>query len=245
MIEVYWSFITSTEIGIDTPECMRGVIEHKFNPFLSLTKEVTAVRKGVTFLKCPGHTDFLKNTFAFQAPMDITIELEIQDEKTSIFCENINQEIFDKIVDIRFLNDTTTGKTPYPLVGIDFLNAFAVSPNTNSMFLQVFPAFMHYNDFTSKATVIPGEFDIAKWCRPLELVFEIKNKKERIVIKKGDVLAYYKFNSDDTVKLKKGPTPWSDIALCIDLRKAKKFRPLKERYVSLAEAKRCPYDPKG
>jgi hypothetical protein len=126
-------------------------------------------------------------------------------------------------------------------VGIDWLTTFQTD---ESMLLQVFPAFMHRNDFTEKATVVPGEYDISKWTRPVECVFEVRSNIEKIVIKKGDAISYFKFHSDEIVKLENQPTPWPDIHQCNEIRNRNVFRPLKERYQALVEdnVKRCPYD---
>jgi hypothetical protein len=138
------------------------------------------------------------------------------------------------MVDSRFLQKSEKGISQHPIIGIDLLNTFICE---SPAMLQVFPAFMHYNDFTSKTSVIPGEYDISKWTRPVELVFEVKNQKEHIKIKKGDALSYFKFNTDDTVKLEKSYTPWEEINICNDLRSADKFKPLKERYSSYKDYK--------
>lgn len=243
MEKVNWSFITTSSLnGIDHPECVRNLIPRNYQPFKNLSKEVTNSRKGVTYLKCPAHTDFLKNTFVFCAPFDLTIEIDIN-EKTNtvnVFCENISQDVFNSIIDTRFLFTNQRGKSPYPLIGIDWLPIFTAQ---TSMLMQLTPAFMHYNDFTQKTTVIPGEYDISKWTRPVELVFEIRNLKEKIVIKKGDVLSYVKFRTEELVKLEKAETPWEEMNTCNNIRYNDQFRPLKERYKALEEirATSCPY----
>ena len=108
--------------------------------------------------------------------------------------------------------------------------------------MQVFPAFMHKNEFTDKTTVIPGEYDVGRWTRPVETVFEIRSNREQIVITKGDAISYVKFSSDDQIKMIKSAIPWDEIAQCNDIRNADLFRPLAERYNSLADAKTaaCP-----
>lgn len=244
MEKVNWSFITTSSLnGIDHPECVRTLIPENYHPFKNLSKEITRTRKGITYLKCPAHTDFLKNTFVFCAPFDLTINLEvdIQTNSVKIFCENISQDVFNSIVDTRFLFTNRRGKSPYPLIGIDWLPIFTTH---TSMLMQLTPAFMHYNDFTQKTTVIPGEYDIGKWSRPVELVFEVRSLKEKIVIKQGDALSYIKFRHDDLVKLEKSETPWDEMNICNSIRYNDQFRPLKERYKALEEirANKCPYD---
>lgn len=239
---VNWSFITSTEWGIEHLDCVKPLLSENYEPFSNLSKEISSSRKGVTYLKCPAHTDFLKNTFVFRAPFDLTIDLEVDPSTDSvkIYCENISQEVFDSIIDRRFLLKNKKENNTYPLLGIDWLPVFTAKEST---LIQLLPAFMHHNDFTEKTTIIPGEYDISKWTRPIETVFEIRSNKERIVIKKNDAIAYIKFHCDDLIRLVKAPTPYDEIKECNEIRNANTFRPLKERYKSLEEkrASKCPF----
>jgi hypothetical protein len=101
--------------------------------------------------------------------------------------------------------------------------------------MSVTPAFLHYNDFTDKTSVIPGEFDISKWVRPVECVFEIKKQTESIKILKGDAQCYFKFRSDETtpIKITRSQMPWKTIDQCAKLRAADPLKPLKFRYDSV------------
>jgi hypothetical protein len=243
MASINWSFITSSEWNIDHPACLIEMLDNSQDILVPLQKTYVSERKGNIVLKCPAHTDFIKNMFVFYAPYDLTIEIDVN-EKTGdvkINCPNLNQEQFDCLIDTRFLFDNQRGKSIYPMIGIDWLNIFQTP---DSMQMQMLPAFMHYNDFTDKTTLYPGEFDIAKWTRPAEIVFECKKLKDKIEIKKGDAIAYFKFYSDSVVKMQQQQCPWEDIKLCNTLRNKNTFRPLKERYKSLAEIKGCPYDHK-
>jgi hypothetical protein len=243
---VNWSFITSSDWGVNHPECTKPLIDKDYVPLTNLTKHIVAERKGVIFLKCPAFTDFMKNTFVFHAPFDLTIDIEVNDETGDgkLFCPNISQEVFETIIDTRFLFDRDRGIDPYPLIGLDWLTMFQTS---EPMLIQLLPAFLHYNDFTNKTAVIPGEFDISKWTRSVEVVFEVKKNKERIEIKKGDAIAYMKFHSDEIVKLIEQETPWTESKICAELRAAKKGKPLKDRYEELDKIRKqeCPYGKKS
>jgi hypothetical protein len=235
MKKVKWSFGTGHEFFKEDPICVKEIIDSDYEPFSLVTREIVSSRKNSTFLKCPAHTDFLKNTYVLKAPFDITFDINVVEEGPStVYCENISQEVFDYVIDLRFLENVERGISHHPVIGIDFLNTFR---SEESLMMQVFPAFLHYNDFTYKTCVIPGEFDISKWVRPVELVFEVKTRKEKIEIKKGDALAYFKFNSEDIIKLEKEEVPWDSIHVCSNLRNVKPFRPLKERYAAFNEHK--------
>jgi hypothetical protein len=241
---VNWSFITNCEWGVDHADCVRSLLQEDYEPFTNLSKELISSRKGVVYLKCPAHTDFLKNTFIFCAPFDITIDLEICNltNTVKVYCENISQEIFESVIDTRFLVNTNSAKSQYPLLGIDWLTVFTSNKST---MIQLLPAFMHRNDFTEKTTIISGEYNISRWTRPIETVFEIRSIKEKIIIKKGDAISYIKFLTEDPVKLVEQPVPWDQIKICNDIRQSNTFRPLAERYKSLKEIKlnqQCPYE---
>lgn len=240
---VRWSFITSHQWDTDHLDCVKSLLDDTY-PYENLTKIIATTRKGSTFLKCPAHTDFLKNTFVFLAPFDITLDIAITDSNRAVTSINLTQEVFDNLIDTRFLEDYNSETNPFPLIGIDWLNVFT---SDESVLMQVLPAFMHHNEFTEKTAVIPGEFNISKWTRPVELVFEIRSNQEKIVIKKGDAIAYFKFHSDQLIKLVPSSTPWEEIKLCNNIRQADTFRPLDDRYTSLKEEriKQCPYEPKN
>lgn len=228
---INWSFITSHEFDIDHPTSISKILDKDYYPFKQLSSDIVANRKGAVYLKCPAHTDFLKNTFIFCAPFDLTIELNICNLTNTIkvYCENISQEMFESIVDTRFLINNSSN-SQYPLLGIDWLTVFTTKIST---MIQVLPAFMHRNNFTEKTTIIPGEYDISSWTRPIETLFEIRSNNEKIVIKKGDAVSYIKFLSNDHVKLTKSTTPWKEIVECNTIRNTAKFRPLNERYAAL------------
>ena len=179
MNTVNWSFITGHQLNIDHPECIKPLLDQEYRPFIALSSEVNSTRNKITSLKCPAHTDFLKNTFVFCAPLDITIDLEVckLTNTVKVYCENISQEIFESIIDTRFLSNKNLVSSPYPLLGIDWLTVFTAEKST---ILQILPAFMHRNDFTEKTTIVPGEYDISKWTRPVETVFEVVMVKHRV-----------------------------------------------------------------
>lgn len=229
MTTVNYSFHTGHEFRVDHADQFRATLSKNYNPYSPLSKDIVASRKGVTFTKCPAVTDFFKNTWVFKSPMNLNIDIEVNDIYSKVYCDNVDQQFFDQMVDIRFLQNSERGISPYPLVGIDFLNTFTCN---KSLTIQALPAFLHYNDFTCKATTIPGEYDISKWVRPVEIVFEVKNKQERISIKKNDALCYFKFLTTGAVKLVEDATPWEEIVACNNIRNADIQRPLKERYTS-------------
>jgi hypothetical protein len=119
---VNWSFITSNVFNIDHLACVKPLLADNYQPFLNLSKHITSSRKNTTYLKCPAHTDFLKNTFVFCAPFDLNIDINIDTatSSASVFCDNIDQEIYQSIVDTRFISDVASKRVKYPVLGIEY-----------------------------------------------------------------------------------------------------------------------------
>lgn len=235
MTTIDWAFSLRTEMWNHTGlDLWADQLEKSIPLPISLAKDVVASRKNVVFFRCPAHTDFLKNTFVFKSPIDISLNIAISDRIAKIWSNNLDQLVFDKLIDARFLTKEESGNNQHPIIGIDFLNYFTADSST---LLTVTPAYLHYNDFTNKTAIIPGEFDICKWARPVECVFEIKKNIESIEIKKGDAICYFKFRSlaDEPIKLLKSIMPWRIIDHCAELRSQNPFKPLKYRYDSLEE----------
>ena len=183
MITVEWAFSLRVEEWAEPDlAAWAETVEQCIELPTALSKDVIELRKNVVFLKCPAHTDFMKNTFVFKSPIDINIEIDVNAEYANVWCDNIEQPLFNKIIDLRFLNAKEVGSSPYPIIGIDFLNTFKCD---QSLIMSITPAHLHYNEFTTKASLIPGSFDISKWTRPVECVFEVKNSHEKIQIKKA------------------------------------------------------------
>lgn len=236
MITINWSFsLRSDNWNNAELSTWAESIENSIIELDSLSKDIVTSRKHVVFLRCPAHTDYMKNIFVFKSPIDLTLNVDINESTAKVWSENLTQEIFEKIIDLRFLNLKESGTSPYPILGIDFLNTFTCD---DDLIISIFPAHMHYNDFTSKTSVVPGTYNVGKWTRPVECVFEIKNLKEKIEIKKGDALFYIKIDSKESIKIIKVPTPWVKIDICAKLRAEDPFKPLSHRYNSLENYKK-------
>lgn len=197
-----------------------------------LAKDLFSTRRNVIFSKCPAHTGYLRNMFVFRSPIDVHLHLEITEEYKKVYSNNLDQYALEQLIDTRFLESSEKGNSPYPLLGIDLLNCFY---SDQPVEMEMLPAYLHYNNFTQNHVVVPGSFDIGKWVRPAELVFESRSNNIDININEGDALVYFKFHCETNVNLQEADFPWDKIKTCNTIRQQRPFRPLSDRYKSYLE----------
>jgi len=65
--------------------------------------------------------------------------------------------------------------------------------------MEMLPATLHSNEFTTFTRVYPGKFDIGRWFRPLLPSFRLE--KSSVKVKRGDALYYVKFDRDKRINL--------------------------------------------
>lgn len=194
-----------------------------------IAKEFQKTRKLSHFSVCPAHTDFIKNIFIIRSPIDLEFDYSYP---KGIITKDI--ELARLMFDVRFNVDSL-----YPQIELNLQHYFI---SDSSCEVIALPAFMHYNNFTNNATVIPGKFDIGKWVRPISCSFELKTKEGSVSIKKGDALFYIKFNTHNAVKLEKIKETSKELEklnklryACIDLKSKNSMQPLSKRYQSLTK----------
>jgi hypothetical protein len=140
------------------------------------------------FKYCPAVKNSSKNTFRLQFPFDYNIELK-NDAIVSTFYD---QDFFDKMVLVRSVEKKHLSfNLAYLFVCEDDLEIETTSCHFSD------------NDFTNKTMIVPGRFNIGKWVRPLDCAFFIKNNHTSLSINNGDDYCYIKFNTNETVELKK------------------------------------------
>ena len=149
------------------------------------------------YLQCPAFTDFFKNTFLILSPIDITIRCNKKEGTLRINGpEGINQEFFDELIFDRKL-DINIEHDKYLLSIIGISMTFF---SEKSIEMELLPTFMAHTD-SRNFNVIPGKFNIGKWIRPIEFVFEFIDDEAPVIIKRGDPLFTIRFSPDDNSKV--------------------------------------------
>ena len=183
MITVYWIPINLKLNSLDAEDIIYLPPESAYKYFLEKNKDQK-------YLKCPAFVDYLKNTYIIKAPYDIDISI---DETGFVKTNKFTQEFFEK-------NITWEQKEKNKFVFQVMPRYFFVTKSKLSVKISVSPMLFQKNDFA----IIPGEFDISKWIRPINCAFEVFDTPTTISFKREQPIYMVKFETynNEPVELK-------------------------------------------
>lgn len=184
MHTVYWSPV------INVPDNQEFVSELKYFEPETLYKDINAKEFfGLGASLCPAIIDETKNTFRAKSPIDFHIKFDHQ-----------KQEIMSKYdIDPNFLISyigQPNAERVHQLEHPNFL-FFSEKPLTMT---QLHP-YYEQTQFSSATMGIAGTYSISSWIRPVRPAFKFKDHASELDIKRGDTLCYFKFNTNEKVKL--------------------------------------------
>jgi hypothetical protein len=184
-MNVYWSVLPVDEsitplVLYDDPRPIQETINK-----IDLGKSPVMANN---FKQCPAVGRLTHNTYSLRFPFDYKLILDNLYLRSPMY----NQQFFDTVMLIRS-----------PEARMFSMNLHYIFVAEESLEMSITPSIMSDNDFVNKTMVIPGQFDIGRWVRPLDCAFIIKNEYNDITINKDDEFLNVKFLTDKKVTLKK------------------------------------------
>jgi hypothetical protein len=183
-MNVYWSVI---------------ILHDEISPFLTYEEpktiaeslnaiDTSTLKPGDNFKYCPAFRKQSSNTFKLSFPFDYRLSFENNNIKTDMY----DQRFFDAMVSIRS-----------PEMRMLSLNLHYLFVAEESLEMATYPSYMSDNDFAVKTILIPGQFDIGRWVRPLDCAFMMRKGFDEVNINRGDEYLTIKFLTDEKINLKK------------------------------------------
>lgn len=182
---VYWSPVIT---GDDWPL----ISELKYYEPERLLKRIKPVEFfGPATAKCPAMVDELKNTFAIKSPIDLHID----------FGKDFDNPVCHNGYPLDALAEIIDPPMPERIFQLHAASILLFCEEELTV-TQLHP---YYEDssFTENVMGISGTLDISSWLRPVQPGFKFKKDRHILDIKDGEVVSYFKFNTTDTVVLKR------------------------------------------
>lgn len=136
------------------------------------------------YLKCVAMQDFHINAFTVYSPFDVKFKFDRAANKIDVFGDN-------NVNTARFNADGDVEIQLYPQY---------VFRSAEPVLMQLLPPLL--TPARSDAFVVPGEFDISKWMRPLNIAFIVPKHVDEFEIKEGEPLFSIRFVTENNKPIK-------------------------------------------
>jgi hypothetical protein len=180
-IIVYWTLFEEEWIRAEEPESV-------YKKLIS-TKRPSENSPLAEISKCPSIYHELKNTFGLKS----VYEYEFSLTQEGLYSKNGNKFFEDHLMVRDFNNKFFSLLQRY---------LFFTEEKSLGMTAYLSP-FLENNPVSQNTYSIPGNFDIGKWFRNIEMNFFMKDGVTDFKISEGDIYTYIKFDTDEKIIFKK------------------------------------------
>jgi len=187
-VTVYWSPIVKGTRSLGRLD--DEVSGLRFFPPEQVSKTLDAKEFfGFSASRCPAITDELKKTFAIRCPIDYSAEIDYVNGNVNFGCEYTEQFNIDFIGPP---NEERIHQLRYP--------AYLFFSEEPGLEITQLPAYYENNSFAKNTMMLTASYDIGSWVRQVLPAFKFRDTTT-VDLKRGDIMMYYKFNTDKKIKL--------------------------------------------
>jgi hypothetical protein len=182
-ITIYWACIEDQWMRAKSPEPINKKF-YKNKKFISKEKA-----SPIALNYCPVFNNRIENVYAIKSIYNYSFNIE----NNQCISKMYDQKFFDDHIQIRSIEDKF----------FSFMNRYIFFTDEKSLNMGAYeyPIFEE-NEITKRCMMIPGEYDIGKWFRPLEFPFILKKDFNDFSVEIEDVLYYLKFYTKKNIIFK-------------------------------------------
>lgn len=183
-MKVYW-------YGISEYHVISGLNFSEPSPSIERVKYYSPKERANNFAMCPSIKDAFHNVFDLSFPFDY--KLSGFDKFPQIHTNDYTQDFFEKMVWIRNVEKK--------LMNLN-IHYFFITEEDSCM-IELMPPALVDNDYAKKTMTLGGKFDVARWPRPLNNSFVVKENVSEIKIQTGDVYSQIRFPVNEKIEFVK------------------------------------------
>jgi len=192
MITIYWGISTSV-----IPEGLRILPPVPIMNKLFKDRMRGAWAGELMYNKCPALSNELINLYGIKSAYDYNFEIDDQGQVQSNIEGDLgglsNVEFFNHHVLVRSLRGRL----------FSFLQGLVFFTDARSLIMSQLPAFMEDNNIMKNTILIPGQFDIGKYFRLLDMVWHFRDGCNRIEFSRKEISYYIKFHTKEKIKFQR------------------------------------------
>lgn len=184
----------------------------------------TVQNTGNSLFKCPAVKGLIKNDFVIKSPFDLTLTFD--QTTATVSTDNYGQEFYNNYVNNRSIPNGPIILTIPPRY------VFFSKDDVQMMSMDL-PIIS--SNSSKNIKIIPGKFDISKWCRPIDFTFTVVDPLLPVILKAEEPLWAVRFYTPNNVPVKLTqfeltPDIINKVGSMVTLKKFRKFLPLEKCY---------------
>jgi len=149
------------------------------------------------FLRCPAVGNKMKKTFVFRSSTDTHVKI-VDGQYVSYW---VNSE------DDKRRHQTTVELLHSPTLLnhflLNYLHPVIFFTDVDSLIMSLTPPYFHKTTHSQYGAIVPGEFDIASWFRPINFEFQLWEGVDELIVPAGEPLGYVDFHTSSQVELRR------------------------------------------
>lgn len=149
------------------------------------------------FFRCPAVSNKMKRTFVFRSVTDTHVKVFGKEHIEYWVANEDDQRRHQTVTEI--LHEPTMRNRWL----VNYLHPIVFFTPEDSLIASMTPPYFEQTESQKYGAIVPGEFDIGKWFRPMNFEFQLWEGVDELRVASGDALGYVQFNTDKKVVLKK------------------------------------------
>lgn len=145
-----------------------------------------------TFFKCPSWRDLASKTFVIHCPISTGAQFDIGKDE-------INSPVEHYGIPWKAIHSPSLKGSPI----LQCEMGFYFFSEEEDLEMTLTAPYFNRTDHLQYGAVIPGQFKIDQWFRPINMEFNLWKDCKEIHLKEGEPIAYVNFNSDKTIIFKR------------------------------------------
>lgn len=180
-INVYWAYAEPNWQLAEEPESVSSIF------YAKKLWDPSDMKTQVAY--CPAVKTPFENLFALKSIYDYEFEVTPTDVRTKMY----DQAFFDKHVTIRSIEKRFFSFTQSYMFFTDEPSlevTFGITP------------YLEDNNIAQRCMQIPGQINIAKWFRAIDMPFYLRKDYNSFKIERGEIFNYVKFHTSEKINFK-------------------------------------------
>lgn len=149
------------------------------------------------YLRCPAVGNRLKKIFVFRSSADTHVNvIDGQHISYNIHSDD-DQRRYQTSVDI--LHQPTLENC----LLLNYVHPIIFFTDAPSLTVSISPPFFHKTVHSNYGAIVPGEFDVANWFRPMNFEFQLWSGVTELHVPAGEPIGYVECQTDAKIELRK------------------------------------------